>query len=324
MVLATQIGDLKSWALLTLSVSASASTILVYAGYFWVLYALRQIWDTSTPNCTNDRLRYLPRYIIIIVAYSFVAYWITQVISCSAQTLAASLTRTRLIKLHPGLQFSSHLQPSSWTRTISGSLCYGAALVSLSLFLKDLGMGLMQNISLAPTSPFRSSTAALLMALVIYLSPLHSALHNKINDWGFVLIGLDGTKYWKANQIGGDLMSSSGLDVDAVGLSQMIQYIPLTIAGISAISTYLLVTIMPGPILATNDVLSADVLVAFAFFGGMQISRAVLAPYKGAMCTIYLMMVREPRLFRDHHSVLWNQLVLYKPVIADALLKKDE
>ncbi|ESZ93490.1 BcPIE2 [Sclerotinia borealis F-4128] len=124
------------------------------------------------------------------------------------------------------------------------------------------------------------------------------------------------------------LMSNTGLDFfsKTTGFYQLIQYTPLVIGGAAAISTYLMVTIMPGPLLQTNDILMADVLVAFAFFGGMQIARAALSPFKGVMCTVWVMMAREPVIFKDHHGEIWDGLVELNPLVAEALLasKKDD
>ncbi|KAF7857904.1 hypothetical protein EAF04_009262 [Stromatinia cepivora] len=326
-VLAQELFNIKSWSLFALSISASALTMVVFGGYLSVLYSMRQLWDTNFPKCTKDRNIYPSRYIMVIFLLSLVTYWITQVIASLGQTLAAVAIQKHIFKVHPDLGESKALR-TSIRRILGlsfGSVCFGAGLLSLSLFLKDLSMVLMQNLSLAPTDPFRSATAAVLMSLLTYMGPLYAALHTKINDWAFVIIALDGIPYWKANQVGVTLLMSTGLDIlhRETGLSEMITHLPLVIGGISATSTYLLVTLMPGPIVETSDILTADVLVAFAFFGGMQIARAVLAPFKGGMCTIYVMIAREPTLFKDHHEEIWNRLVELRPALAEALLKRE-
>ncbi|QSZ33159.1 hypothetical protein DSL72_002745 [Monilinia vaccinii-corymbosi] len=326
--IALQICDIsKVSPLLALSGSASAATVVVYGGYLWFLFGLRQLWDTANPSCTKDRYMYPPRFMMVIVLLSLITYWTTQAVSTLAQTLATATTQRHMFNVQPGLIHPSG-RKSSMGRVLRlniGSVCFGAGLLSLSLFLKDLSMGLMQNISLNRTDAFRSSTAALLLSLLLYMNPLYAALDAKINDWAFVIIGLNGTSYWHANTIGVILMSSTGLDLlsKGTGLYQMFLYLPLVIAGIAAISTYLMVTLVPGPILQTSDVLMADVLVAFAFFGGMQVARAVLAPFKGAMCTIWVLMARQPRIFKDHHADIWESLVGLNPSLAEALLKRE-
>ncbi|KAA8564294.1 hypothetical protein EYC84_011238 [Monilinia fructicola] len=313
--------------LIVLSGSASVATIIVYGVYLWFLFGLRQLWDTASPACTKDRNMYPPRFMMVIIVLSLITYWTTQAISTLAQTLATAAAQKYILSIQPGLGHSSDRKCSiaRILRINVGSVCFGAGLLSLSLFLRDLSMGLMQNISLTPKDAFRSSTAALLLSLLVYMTPLYAALEAKINDWAFVIIGLDGICYWHANRIGVMLMSRTGLDLlsKGTGLYQMFLYVPLAIAGIAAISTYLMVTLIPGPILQTSDVLVADVLVAFAFFGGMQIARAVLAPFKGAMCTMWLLMAREPTVFRDHHKDIWESLVELNPCLAELLLKRE-
>ncbi|KAI9651319.1 putative choline transporter, neither null mutation nor overexpression affects choline transport [Ciborinia camelliae] len=312
---------------LALSVSASAITILIYGGYLVVLYSLRQQWDTRSPSCTKDRSTNPPKLLTETILLSLITYWTTQTISTLAQTLASTVTQQHISNVQSGLR-QSKSRKSSISRSLRincGSVCLGAGLLSLDLFLKDLTMGLMQNISLAPADPFHAKTAALLLSLMFYMAPLYAALGEKINDWAFVLVGLDNTSYWHANRIGVTLMSSSGLDLLAksTGLYQLIEHIPVVIGGIAAMSTYLIITFVPGPIIQTSDVMMADVLVAFAFFGGTQISRAVLAPFKGAMCTIWVLMAREPTLFKDHHGEIWKGLVELNPILAEELLNKE-
>ncbi|KAJ8061933.1 hypothetical protein OCU04_009718 [Sclerotinia nivalis] len=325
-VLAQELFNIKSWSLFALSISVSATTMLVFGGYLSVLYSMRQTWDTSFPRCTKDRIIYPSRFIMAIFLLSMVTYWVTQVIASLGQTLAAVAIQKHIFKVHPDLGHSkARTSIRRILRLSCGSVCFGAGLLSLSLFLKDLSMVLMQNLSLAPTDPFRSATTAILMSLLTQMGPLFAALHTMINDWVFVIIALDGIPYWKANQVGVTLLMSTGLDIlhRETGLSEMITHLPLVIAGISATVTYLLVTLMPGPIVQTGDILTADVLVAFAFFGGMQIARAVLAPFKGGMCTIYVMIAREPKLFKDHYEEIWNRLEELRPTLAEALLKRQ-
>ncbi|CAD6453336.1 754fa09d-5e3f-4111-8991-537f324cf834 [Sclerotinia trifoliorum] len=325
-VLAQELFSIKSWSLFALSISTSAMTALVFGGYLSVLYSMRQIWDTSFPRCTKDRIIYPSRFIMTIFLLSMVTYWVTQVIASLGQTLATVAIQKHIFKVHTGLE-KSKVQTSirRILRHSCGSVCFGAGLLSLSLFLKDLTMVLTQNLALVPRDSFRSATTATLMSLLVYMGPLYAALHVKINDWVFVIIALDGFPYWKANQVGVTLLMSTGLDIlhRETGLSEMINHLPLVIAGISATTTYLLVTLMPGPIAETGDVLTADVLVAFAFFGGMQIARAALAPFKGGMCTMYVLMAREPKLIMENHGEIWNCLEELKPTITEALLKRQ-
>lgn len=325
-VLAQELFSIKSWSLFALSICTSAMTALVFGGYLSVLYSMRQVWDDYFPACTKDRIVYPSRFIMAVFLLSLVTYWVTQVIACLGQTLATVAIQKHIFKVHTSLE-KSKVQTSirRILRHSCGSVCFGAGLLSLSLFLKDLTMVFTQNLALVPRDAFRSATTATLMSLLMYLAPLYAALHAKINDWVFVIIALNGFPYWKANQVGVTLLMSTGLDVlhRETGLSEMINHLPLVIAGISATTTYLLVTLMPGPIAETGDILTADVLVAFAFFGGMQIARATLAPFRGGMCTIYVLMAREPKLIMENHGKIWSRLEELKPAIAEALLKRQ-
>ncbi|THV43774.1 hypothetical protein BGAL_0934g00020 [Botrytis galanthina] len=135
-------------------------------------------------------------------------------------------------------------------------------------------------------------------------------------------MALDSTTYWQANKSGVALMSAAGLDIlKDSGLFQMISYFPVVIGVISALSTFFLITLKPGPVVETKDLLIAEVLVAFAFFGGAQIARAAFAPFKGAMCTIFVMMARDPAVFQEHYGQIWTRLEELHPGVAEALLK---
>lgn len=287
---------------------------------------MKQIWDSAYPGCTKDRNSYLSWLVLSLVLVSVLLYWITITIATVGQTLAAASTQKYLCNFQPGLE-KSIIRRCSIGRILRfgcGSVCFGAGLLSLSLFLKDLSMGLMQ-ISFAPMGAFKALTAALLMAMLTYMAPLYTRLDAKINDWAFTIIALDGNRYWSANRTGTALMQRAGLDFLAkdTGLWAMFQYIPLAVGGTSAVTTYLIVSLIPGPILQTQDVLFADILIAFAFLGGMQITRAVFAPFKGVMCTVWVVMAREPRLFEERYGDVWGSLVELNQGVAAALLERE-
>ncbi|TGO80854.1 hypothetical protein BPOR_1618g00010 [Botrytis porri] len=319
------ISQIRLWTLLTLSLAASVITALLYAGYFYVVYSLRRIYDVAAPSCTKDRNLYTPRLIAALIFLSVTTYWITHVISCFTQVVGALFTKNHVlsnVQNDSGHSTIRRTAVRTTLRQIYSSLCFGAGLVSFSVFLKDLGMALGQNLSLTPDSNFHSTTGALLLTLVVYLAPFHAALDSKNSDWTFPLMALDSSTYWQANKSGVALMSAAGLDIlKDSGLYQMISYFPVMIGMISALSTFLLITLMPGPVEETKDVSIAEILVAFAFFGGVQIARAAFAPFKGAMCTVFVMMARDPAAFQEHYGQIWTRLKELHPGVAEALLK---
>ncbi|TGO43968.1 hypothetical protein BCON_0685g00010 [Botryotinia convoluta] len=324
-VVAFTISKTRLWTLVALSVFASLATTLVYAGYLTVLYSLRHLWDSTSPSCTKDRDVFASRFMAIVVLVSVVTYWITHVVSSFAQTLGALATKNEIlliIQRESGQSSMRRTQTRTALRLTYNSVCCGAGLVSSSAFLKDLAMGLGQNLTLLPESSSHSSTTACLLSLLAYLGPFHAALDTKMSDWTFSMIALDSTTYWQANKSGVALMSAAGLDIlIETGLFQMIAYFPVAIGVISAISTYLFVTLMPHHLVEINNLLKTEVLLAFAYFGGSQIARAAFAPFKGAMCTIYVMMARDPAVFQEHYGQIWTRLEELNPGVAEALLK---
>ncbi|KAF7921478.1 uncharacterized protein EAE97_011267 [Botrytis byssoidea] len=304
---------------------ASLLTTLLYAGYLLVLYNLRRIWDVTAPSCTKDRNFYTPRFIAAIILLSATTYWITHVISSFAHFFGALFTKNHVLMNVQSDSRHSNIRRTAVQTTLRltySSVCFGAGLLSFSVFLKDLGMASGQNLSLTPDSNFRSITGALLLTLLVYLAPFHAALDSKHSDWTFSMMALDSTTYWKANKSGVTLMSAAGLEMlKDSGLFQMISYFPVVIGVISALSTFFLITLKPNPVEETKDVLIAEVLVAFAFFGGSQIARAAFSPLKGAMCTIFVMMARDPAVFQEHYGQIWTRLEELHPSVAEALLK---
>ncbi|KAF7852904.1 uncharacterized protein EAF02_012134 [Botrytis sinoallii] len=317
--------QIRPWTLIALSFIASLVTALLYAGYLLVLYNLRRIWDVSAPSCTKDRNLYTPRFIAAIILLSATTYWITHVVSSFGHVLGALFTKNHvLLNIQSDSRHSNIRRTAVQTtlRLTYSSVCFGAGLLSFSVFLKDLGMASGQNISLTPDSSLHSTTGALLLTLLVYLTPFHAALDSKHSDWTFSMMALDSTTYWQANKSGVALMSVAGLDIlKESGLFQMISYFPVVIGLISALSTFFLVTLKPGPVVETKDLLIAEVLVAFGFFGGAQIARAAFAPFKGAMCTIFVMMARDPAVFQEHYGQIWTRLEELHSGVAEALLK---
>ncbi|TGO25408.1 hypothetical protein BPAE_0081g00420 [Botrytis paeoniae] len=319
------ISQIRLWTLVALGLVASVVTALLYAGYLLVIYNLRRIWDVSVPSCTKDRNLYTPRFIAAIILLSATTYWITHVISSFAHILGALFAKNHVlsnVKSESGHSTIRRTAIRATLRSTYSSVCFGAGLVSFSSFLKDLGMASGQNMSLTPDSNFSSTTGALLLTLLVYLAPFHAALDSKNSEWTFSMMALDSTTYWEANKSGVALMSAAGLDIlKDSGLFQMISYFPVVIGVVSALSTFLLIILKPGPVEETKDVLIAEVLVAFAFFGGSQIARAAFAPFKGAMCTIFVMMARDPAAFQEHYGQVWTRLEELHPGVAEALLK---
>ena len=324
-VVAFAISQIRPWTLLLISLVSSIATALSYAGFLAVLYSLKRIWDTAVPGCTKDRNLYTSRFIAAIILLSATTYWFTHVISSFAHILGAIVAKNRVIlnvQKESGQSSIQRKQIRAMLRSTYNSVCYGAGLVSYTVFLKDLVIGLGQNISLGPTSPFLSTTGALLLTVLTFIGPFHGALDRTNSPWTFSMMALDSTKYWHASKAGAALMSAAGLNIlKETGLFQMIEYFPVLIGVVSAVSTFLLVTLIPGPIVEYNDILVAEVLVAFAYFGGSQISRAAFAPFNGAMCTIFVMMAREPAIFQEHYGVVWTRLEEFNPSVAEALLK---
>ncbi|ATZ58063.1 Bcpie2 [Botrytis cinerea B05.10] len=319
------ISQIRPWTLLLISLVSSIATALSYAGFLAVLYSLKRIWDTAVPGCTKDRNLYTSRFIAAIILLSATTYWFTHVISSFAHILGAIVAKNHVIlnvQKESGQSSIQRKQIRAMLRSTYNSVCYGAGLVSYTVFLKDLVIGLGQNISLGPTSPFLSITGALLLTVLTFIGPFHGALDRTNSPWTFSMMALDSTKYWHASKAGAALMSAAGLNIlKETGLFQMIEYFPVLIGVVSAVSTFLLVTLIPGPIVEYNDILVAEVLVAFAYFGGSQISRAAFAPFNGAMCTIFVMMAREPAIFQEHYGVVWTRLEEFNPSVAEALLK---
>ncbi|KAF7945051.1 hypothetical protein EAE96_009834 [Botrytis aclada] len=318
-VVAFAISQIRPWTFVALSFFASVATALSYAGFLYVMYSLRHIWDITTPGCTKDRDLYTPRFVAAVLFLSAMIYWFTHVISSFAEFLGAVVAKNQILK---GQKGSAHSSIKKMLRLSYNSVCFSAGIVSFSVFVKDLAVGLGQNISLSPASPFLSNTGALLLTLLAYLGTFHGALDTKISDWTFSMIALDSTTYWQAMKSGKVLMSAAGLDVlKETGLFQMISYFPVAIGVISAVSMFLLIILMPSTIVETRDVLLAEILVAFAYLGGSQIARATFAPFKGAMCTIYVMMARDPAAFQEHYGQIWTRLEELHPGVAEALLK---
>ncbi|TGO37475.1 hypothetical protein BHYA_0096g00140 [Botrytis hyacinthi] len=323
-VVAFTISQTRLWTLVALSALSSLVTMLLYAGFLIVIYSLRNLWNSTSPSCTKDRDVFASRFMAIVVLLSVVTYWITHVVSSFAQTFGALATKNQILNVQRG-SGESTMRRTRHRKSLGisyNSVCLGAGLVSFSEFIKDLLMGLGQNLTLLPESSSHSSTAGFLLGLLAYLGPFHATLDSNISEWTFSMIALDSTTYWQANKSGVALVSAAGLDVlKETGLFQMITYFPVAIGVISAISTYLFVTLMPHHLVEINDFLKTEVLIALAYFGGSQIARAAFAPFKGAMCTIFIMMAKNPAAFQEHHGQIWTRLEELHPGVAEALLK---
>ncbi|KAM0125130.1 hypothetical protein ACHAO1_010747 [Botrytis cinerea] len=324
-VVAFAISKIRLGTLVLLSLSACVSTVLAYAAYLAILYSLRRLWETTSPSCTKDRDVFASRYVAIVSVFSFMTYWITHVVSSFAQTLGSLVLKNEIlsnVQRESGQSSMHRTQTRTTLRLTYNSVCLGAGLVAFSELVKDLTMGLGQNLLLSPKSSSHPSTGAFLLTLLVYIGPFYAALDKKISEWTFSMIALDSTTYWSANKSGVALMSGAGLDIlKDTGLFHMMTYFPVAIGMASAISTYLLVTLVPGPIMEAKDTLLIEFLVAFAYFGGSQVTRAAFAPFKGAMCTIYVMMAREPAVFQEHYGAVWTRLEEFNPSVAEALLK---
>ncbi|PQE21440.1 hypothetical protein CJF30_00008306 [Rutstroemia sp. NJR-2017a BBW] len=142
------------------------------------------------------------------------------------------------------------------------------------------------------------------------------------NDWAFVLMEFDHLDYYTAMTRGGSFMFIRGLQAlaDESAIIKIFDYIPLAIGGTCAVTMYLILTILPGPIKDTNDVATADAVTAGSFLAGMQIARTVMAPFKGATVTTFVLMGREPQTFKSQHGDLWMALVEIRPRVAEGLL----
>ncbi|KAF5868797.1 putative bcpie2 protein [Botrytis fragariae] len=319
------ISKTRLWTLVALSFFASSVTILSYAGFLTILYSLRHVWELMIPSCTKDRDLFSSRFMVVVFVVSIVTYWITHVVSSFAQTLGALATKNQLlhnVRRESGQSPMRRARARTGFKSIYNSVCCGAGLVSSLAFLKDFALSLGQNLTLLPESSSRFSTTACLVGLLTYLGPFYTAVDMKISDWTFSMIALDSTSYWQANKSGVALMSATGLDIlKDSGLFQMIAYFPVAIGVISAISTFLFVTLMPHHLVKIDDLLEPEILLAFACFAGSQIARAAFAPFKGAMCTIFVMMARDPAVFQEHQGQIWTRLEELHPGIAETLLK---
>ncbi|PQE33219.1 PNS1 protein [Rutstroemia sp. NJR-2017a WRK4] len=306
--------------------AAGLATLAMYFAFFCILGRMRSFWQTMDPACSTTKSRWVGLLLGVIFFLCLLVYWITQTISVLAQALASGPVRSWFLGARDGKD--SYVLSHSIRQTFRfrlGSISLGSLMLSLAWILRDLSIAVMQIQfagSNGSTSTLQTSVSPLLLALLLYLAPTPDMIQRVYNDWAFVLMEFDQLDYYTAMTRGGSFMFIRGLQAlaDESAIIKIFDYIPLAIGGTCAVTMYLILTILPGPIKDTNDVATADAVTAGSFLAGMQIARTVMAPFKGATVTTFVLMGREPQTFQSQHGDLWMALVEIRPRVAEGLL----
>ncbi|KAM3065575.1 pH nine-sensitive protein 1 [Clarireedia jacksonii] len=308
------------------SAAAGVTTLAMYFSFLCTLGRMRSFWQTMDPACSTAKSRWVGLLLGAVFFQCLLVYWITQTISVLAQYLVSGAVRGWFFSAQDG-QDQYHLSRfiRRTFRFRLGSISLGSMMLSLAWILRDLSIAVMQiqfSANTTNASTLQTSVSPLLLALLLYLAPTPATIHMVYNDWAFVLMEFDQLDYYSAMTKGGSLMFIRGLQVlaDESAIMKIFDYIPLAIGGTCAVTMYLVSTFLPGPIKDTNDVLAADAVTVISFLAGMQIARTVMAPFKGATVTVFVLMAREPETFRSQHIDIWMALVEIRPKVAEGLL----
>ncbi|PQE23212.1 pns1 protein [Rutstroemia sp. NJR-2017a BVV2] len=308
------------------SAAAGLATLAMYFSFLCILGRMRSFWQTMDPACSTTKSRWVGLLLGVIFFLCLLVYWITQTISVLAQSLVSGAVRGWFFSAQDSQD--NYLLSHSIRQTFRfrlGSISLGSLMLSLAWILRDLSIAVMQ-IQFAGnsgnTSTLQTSVSPLLLALLLYLAPTPATVQMVFNDWAFALMEFDQLDYYNAMTRGGSFMFIRGLQAlaDESAIMKIFDYIPLAIGGTCAVTMYLILTILPGPIKDTNDVLTADAVTAISFLAGMQIARTVMAPFKGATVTTFVLMAREPQTLKSQHVDLWMALVEIRPKVAEGLL----
>ncbi|KAM3067393.1 pH nine-sensitive protein 1 [Clarireedia jacksonii] len=284
------------------SAAAGVTTLAMYFSFLCTLGRMRSFWQTMDPACSTAKSRWVAQY---LVSGAVRGWFFSAQDGQDQYHLSRFIRRTFRFRL--------------------GSISLGSMMLSLAWILRDLSIAVMQiqfSANTTNASTLQTSVSPLLLALLLYLAPTPATIHMVYNDWAFVLMEFDQLDYYSAMTKGGSLMFIRGLQVlaDESAIMKIFDYIPLAIGGTCAVTMYLVSTFLPGPIKDTNDVLAADAVTVISFLAGMQIARTVMAPFKGATVTVFVLMAREPETFRSQHIDIWMALVEIRPKVAEGLL----
>jgi hypothetical protein len=311
-----------------ISAAAGVATLAMYFSFLCILGRMRSFWQTMDPACSATKSHWLGLMVGVIFIECLFVYWVTQTISVLAQSLVSGAVRGWFFSAQDQDGKDDYLLSRSIRQTFRfrlGSISLGSLMLSLAWILRDLSIAVMQIqfAGNAGTSTLQTSVSPLLLALLLYLAPTPATIQMVYNDWAFVLMEFDRLNYYDAMIRGGSFMFIRGLQAlaDESAIMKIFDYIPLAIGATCAVTMYLMLTILPGPIKDTNDVLTADTVTAISFLGGMQIARTVMAPFKGATVTTFVLMAREPETLKSQHVDIWMALVEIRPKVAEGLLE---